>query len=166
MCDTQLSVPTPYGCERRHRKPTRSLHPRERLKPVWKLPKLKQKWNVESWIQWNCHRRFAIKPSDSLVSPFKDKCQASQQLKSWFNVHGIRMKHPCHHLQISHLSLYQISTNSTILHPTSTNYSYSETMDKSIPIAWWFLDGQPSQLGPRYGSRFHRGYVYPRSSAV
>jgi len=24
MCDTQLSVPTPYRCKRRHRKPTRA----------------------------------------------------------------------------------------------------------------------------------------------
>jgi len=35
-----------------------------------------------------------MKPSDSLVSPFKDKCQAYQQQKSGFNVHGLRMKHP------------------------------------------------------------------------
>ena len=59
----------------------------------------------------------------------------------------LRMKHPCQHLQISHLSLYQTSTNSTILHPTSTNYSYSEIVDKPIPITWWFLDGTTIATG-------------------
>jgi len=37
--------------------------------------------------------------------------------------------------------------NSNILHPTSTNYSYSEIADKPIPIAWWFLDGTTIATG-------------------
>jgi len=76
MCDTQLSVPTPYGCKRRHHKPTRAPPTTGATQQVWKLPKLKQTRNVEPWIEWDCHRN-SIRALDTMENAWKENMELS-----------------------------------------------------------------------------------------
>ena len=130
MCD----VPAPYGCKRHHREPTRALHTRKRrIRCGFAKIKANTKRRALDTMELPsqiCNQ--AVRFTGQSVQGQMPSISATKKL-----IQRARAQNdaPCQHLQISHLSLYQTSTNFTVLHPTSTNYSYSEIVDKLIPIA-------------------------------
>ena len=152
MCDTQLSMPTPYACKQRHRKLTRSPHPWKRLKPVRKLPKLQQTWNdraLDTMELPSQIRNQAVRFTGQCVQGQMPNISATKKMTQRARVQNeAPLPTPADLASLVVPDQY----NSTILHPTSTNYSYSAIVGKPIPIAWWFLDVTTSVF-----SRFLKG---------
>jgi len=148
MCDTQLSVSTPYGCKRRHRKPTQAPHPR--------------KWRSRcgSCQNYSKHETSSSGYNGIAIADSQSSRQIHWSVRSRTSAKHIsnqKVDSTCTGSQWSTPANTCRSRISRCTRPVQILPSFtqrrriiaSEIVDKPISIAWWFLDGTTIATGSK-----------------